>query len=513
MTSLLNRLFLWLFGRPDPHPVPSPGIPRATFAVVVTDDQNRPLPQVTFRVNEELRVLTDENGYAALELNQGDVFFAVEAEKYHAVHSKLLLTQNTQLPVVLRRAVPVVQAPLVGRLRIEQQVFVDDTGPVLPLFAHAGDLFALWTRNRDRVRQQLDVVTVAGYHGLRVWTLLSGPYWERMHGGRTVNPGSTPNYWMEWRDFVSEVHERKLRLVVSQGDIGTLGSNMTERKAFAVKLAEIARAVDPSGHVYAFLDGGNEAWQTGEPDPQRLAQFVQAYKLAGGTALLTLTSPQSEEVQELDAYSIDPADCYDVHGSRDGRFWDKIRHIFSIPYEGKPKRKLGIQSEPNGGGTLVSVTTNKQELNHEAIAALAVQSLIARQAYVWFSGEGVSIDKGLETEPGFWQTPAACALLPKDVMSYATLHHSGDTWSALRLVDQGISHEVRVDGAQHRDGRCVYLFYGEPGTHRFRAARNFSGQLFDPAVGRSSAVPFRKVRGEQFELQWERARLFVGTVD
>ena len=511
--TLLNRLFQWLFGRPDPQPVPSPSIPRATLAVVVTDEQDQPLPQVTFRVNEEIRTLTDENGYASLELNQGDVFFAVEAEKYFAVHRKVLLTQNTQLPIALKRLVPTVKRPLVGRLRIEQNVFVDDSGPVLPLFAHAGDLFALWTRDRSYVRQQLDVLAVAGYHGLRVWTLLSGPYWERMHGGRTVGPKSTPNYWMEWRDFVSEVYERKLRLVVSQGDIGTLGDNMTDRKAFAVKLAEIALAVDPTGNVYAFLDGGNEAWQTGERDPQRLAQFVQAYKSAGGTALLTLTSPQSEETAELDAYSIDPADCYDVHGSRDGRFWDKIRHIFSIPYEGKPRRRLGIQSEPNGGGALVSVTTNKEELNDEAIAALAVQSLIARQAYVWFSGEGVSINKGLETEPGFWQTPKACALLPTDVMSYATLHHSGDTWSQLRIVDQGISHTVRVDGAQHRNGRCVYLFYGEPGTHRFRAARNFSGQLYDPAKGQSSAIPFRKLKGEQFEVTWDRARLFIGTVD
>jgi len=509
--SPLSWLFQWLFGRPDPTPVPEPSIPRATIAVVVTDDAGLPVEGATFRLNDELRRTTDANGYAAIEVNQGDVYYAVEREKYVAVHQKVLLTQNTQIPVTLTREIPVVERPLVGRLRIEHNAFVDDTGPVLPLFAHAGDMFALWTRDRDRVREQLNLLAVAGYQGLRVWTLLSGPYWERMHGGRTVGPKSTTNYWMEWRDFVSEVHARKLRLVVSQGDIGTLGDNMTDRKAFAAKMAEIARAVDTTGYVYAFFDGGNEAWQTGERDPQRLAQFVQAYKSAGGTALLTLTSPQSEEAAELDAYSIDPADCYDVHGSRDGRFWDKIRHIFSIPYEGKPKRKLGIQSEPNGSGELVSVTTNKQELNDEAIAALALQSLISRQAYVWFSGEGVSINKGLQGENGFWNTPKVCALLPTDVMTYATFHHSGETWSHVRIVDQGISHEVRVDGAQHANGRCVYLFYGEPGTHQFRAARNFQGAFYHPVTG--EATPVKKTAGELFTVSWDRARVFIGTVN
>ena len=509
--SILSSLFQWLFGRPDPQPTPEPSIPRATIAVVVTDTDGAPLVGATFRLNEELRRATDENGYAAIEVNQGDVYYAVECDKYVAVHSKILLTQNTQIPVTLSREIPVVERPLVGRLRIEQNAFVDDTGTVLPLFAHAGDLFALWTRDRDRVRGQLNLLAQAGYHGVRVWTLLSGSYWEKMHGGRTVNPGSTPNYWTEWRDFVQECADRKLRLVVSQGDIGTLGDNMTDRKAFAVKLAEVGRAVDSTGYVYAFFDGGNEAWQTGEPDPVRLAQFVQAYKSAGGTALLTLTSPRTEEAHELDAFSIDPADCYDVHGSRDGHFWDKIRHIFSIPYEGKPKRKLGIQSDPNGSGDLVSVTTNKQELNDEAIVALALQSLIARQSYVWFSGEGVSIDKGLQVENGFWNTPKICALLPKDVMTYTTLHHSGNTWSQLRIVDQGISHEVRVDGAQHSDGRCVYLFYGEPGTHQFRAARNFSGTFYHPATG--DATPVNKKAGEVFNVSWDRARLFVGRVN
>lgn len=492
-------------------PRPSPTQPRATLAVAVTDASGLPLKGATFRLNETLRVTTDANGYAAIETNQGDVHYAVELDQYESLHNKILLTQNTQLPILLKRLTPMVARPLMGRLRIDLGVFIDDTGPVLPLFAHAGDLFALWTRDRDRARQQLNVIALAGYHGLRVWTLLGGAYWEKMQGGRTVGPKYTANYWEEWREFVREVYTRQLRLVVSQGDLGSLGDRMNDRKAFATKLAEIAREVDGSGHVYAFVDGGNEAWQTGEPDPTRLAQFVQAYKDAGGTALLTLTSPPGEEKHELDAFSIAPADCYDVHGYRGGRHWDKCRHIFSIPYEGQPSKRLGIQSEPNGAGDLVSVTENKHELNDEALAVFALQSLISRQAYVWFSGEGVSIKKGLETENGFWNTPTACGLLPKDVMKFAYLHHSGDSWKQLRIVDQGVGHETRVDGAQNTDGRCVYLFYGPEGSHRFRASRNFSGMLYHPVTG--EGTPFAQKAGDVFSISWNRGVLFVGKVE
>lgn len=401
--------------------------------------------------------------------------------------------------------------PLQGRLRIEQDVFYDDAGPVLPLFAHAGDLFALWVRDKDRARQELDKIAQAGYHGYRVWTLLGGAYWENMQGGRTVGPKYTQNYWGEWESLVRETHARKLRLVVSQGDIGALGIDMTVRKQFAAQLAQVAKAVDGTGHVYAFVDGGNEAWQTGEPDPARLAAFVQAYRDAGGTALLTLTSPPGEEKQELNQYSIPPADCYDVHGYRDGHFWDKRRHIFSIPYEGQPNKKLGIQSEPCGSGDLVSVTDNKHELNDEALAMLALQSLIARQVWVWFSGEGVSIKHGLDTENGFYAVPKACALLPADVMTYPTLHHSGTTWKDIRIVDEGVSHDVRCDGVQQINGRFVYLFDGPPGSHTFRAAKNFTGTLYNPATGDSETLT--KQKGESFTLTWERGRLFIGTVN
>ena len=405
-------------------------------------------------------------------------------------------------------SLPSVYPKIQGRLRIQNGCFVDDAGPTLPLFCHAGDLFALWIRNSVRATEQLKVVADAGYQGIRVWTLLGGDYWTSKD--RNVGPTMSSSYWTELERFMQTVNTLGLKLALSQGDIGQLGTDMEKRKAFARRVAATAKAADGTGHVVAFFDGGNEAWQTGEPDPVRLAAFVQAYRDGGGTALLTLTSPPGEEAAELNAFSIDPADIYDVHGYRGGRFYDKIRHIFSIAYEGLPKRRLGIQSEPAGSGKLVSVTDNINELNHAAVGLLGVMSLLTRQAWVWFSGEGVWVQAGLETEAGFANTPKLCALLPKDLMQFQSLQHSGETWAKTRLVDRGITHECRMDGARHTDGRFVYLFYGMPGTHSFRAARKFSGTFYHPETLVAEPVSYNA--GDSFTLSWDRGLVFIGTV-
>lgn len=501
----INKL-LQLFKKPAR---PSTEPPRATLAVVVVDAKTKkPLSGATFRFNEVLRTTTNSDGYAALEAYQGRVNYAIELDKYHAVHDKILLQENTQLSIELATIRAVSPYPRInGQLRDAMRQFVDDTGIVLPVFAHAGDLFALYVRDKQRALAEIQKIADAGFQGFRVWTVLYGPYWEKPN--RDVSPTKTSNYWELWESFSRSVNEEGLKLVVSQGDLNAWSSDMTVREAFATKLAEVEQRI--GNGIYAFVDAGNETWQNGEPDPKRLAKFVEAYRRAGGRALLTLTSPPGEETQELDEFSIDPAQCYDVHGYRAGRFYDKIRHIFSIPYEGKPRRALGIQSEPTGNGELVSASENKHELDDEAVALLGTMSLIARQAWVWFSGEGVRIQNGIDTESGFAATPRLAAVLPKDIMTFMTFHHSGNTWSHVRIVDQGVTHECRVDGAQSTDGRCVYLFYGEPGTHQFRAAKNFSGTLYHPATGEGE--PFSKKAGETFWLTWGRGRVFVGKID
>jgi hypothetical protein len=414
------------------------------------------------------------------------------------------------LPASNPRALNFRALNLRGRLRIADDCFRDDTGCVNPIYAHAGDLFSVYVRDRDRAILELDAVAGAGYHGLRVWSTLGcegGPcadasgYWH----GREVGPKLTPDYWGHIERFFRDVGERRMRLVWSQGDIRAL----EPRHEAMARFAHLDNAV---GGVIDWIDCGNEAYATGEPDPRRLAECVRAYQEAGGRALKTLTdapvhvSPDSTVT--LDAYSLSPADAFDVHSFRGGHSWEKRRYAWGYTYENAPRLGFGLSSEPPGSGRRVSVVENQDELDDEAVALLALGSILGRQAHVWFSGEGVMIDRGLSVEAGFISTPRAVKLLPRDVMTYGTSHHSGERWESLRVLEA--IGEVRVDGRQHADGRFAYTIDGPPGKYTLRVARGFAGQLCHPGTGACEDIAVAS--GESLEVDFTRGRLFVGRV-
>lgn len=505
---------------PQP-PDPPPQVQVAALAVVVSDAATGArLQGASVRVHTGETGTTDAEGYVEWkELPLGERGIDVSLDGYDSAFAEARpFDSNTQVRVTLKKVplppepepsptpTPEHPSPLVGHLRILSGCFADDTGCVLPMYAHAGDFFSAYVRNRTRVQQQLDALAQAGYHGIRFWTVLgcgawqspcpSGTYWV----GREVGPEVTPEFEGQLEAFTRELVVRKLRGVVSQGDIG----QVRDRRSLMSTLARVEARVGVP--VFDWVDCGNEAWQTGEPSPSALAQCVGYYRQAGGKALLTLTSPPSEEKVDLDAFSIDPAQAFDVHSYRGGHWYDKRRHIFSIRYEGNPMRAFGIGSEPPGNGELVSASSNKEELDGEAVAALGVTSALARQAWVWFSGEGVKLNRGLENESGFVETPRAYRWLPKDVASFGTLHHSGDSWRGTRIV--AIEGETRVDGRLSSDGRFVYTIDGPSGTHHLRVERGFTAQLCNPGTGACETVT-RKA-GETLDVALNRARILVG---
>lgn len=330
------------------------------------------------------------------------------------------------------------------------RLFRDDAGPVLPVLCHAGDLLSRYCRGQvAEVRALLAAIATAGYHGVRTWTVLAGDYWR----GREVGPQTTPHYWALVADFARDLDGYGLGWLVSQGDALRVLPTTAEREAFARRLVETLDRATVLG-----VDCGNEVWQNGEPDPARLVPMARVFAAAWPDVALSLSSPPGEERVELDAWSLDPATVFDVHGYRGGRWWDKVRHIFSVAYEVKPARRLGIQSEPFGPGALVSASQNKHELVTGVMQAAAVQSLMARQAWVYFSGPGVMSDAGEELRdmPGFAETPAAVARLPRDVMT-GRLIHGGSTWAASRPFEA--VGETRCDSVLLSAGG-VTLIYG-----------------------------------------------------
>lgn len=331
------------------------------------------------------------------------------------------------------------------------RLFRDDTGPVLPVLCHGGDLFSRYARGHvAEVRALLADIAAAGYVGIRSWTVLSGDYWR----DREVGPTVTTHYWALVSDFAAELRGYGLRWLVSQGDALRVVTTTADREAFARQLVAVLRREDLAG-----IDCGNEVWQNGESDPARLVPMARVFAQAWPGLPLSLSSPPGEERDELDAFSMDPCNVFDVHGYRGGHWYDKVRHVFSIAYEVKPSRKLGIQSEPFGPGALVSASENKHELGGDVMQAAAVMSLMARQAWCYFSGPGVMSDAGedLRDMPGFAETPAAVARLPRDVMS-GRLIHGGSTWAAERPFEA--VGETRCDSVLLSGGRGITLIYG-----------------------------------------------------
>lgn len=349
---------------------------------------------------------------------------------------------------------------LVGTLRITDGAFYDDTGPVLPIFCHAGDLLALFARDPSWAEGELDDIAAARYDGVRTWTWLEGSYWDRLE--RVYIPTSRfhGTYWETVRDFALALRRRGLRWIVSQGDMLRFAP---DRAAFMRQLAETLR--ESGGFdVIAAIDAGNEAWQNGEDDPERLCAAVEPFRAVLPVPIWSLTSPQGEEQADLDRYS---GSVYDVHGSRGGHVADKIRHAFGLAYEQRPRCRLGIQSEPPAAwsaGSLASVMDYPEEMDAEAVTLLTTMHLIARQASVWFSSPGVSCRQRGEfaRQLGFASVPHVREVLPRDLMQFQTLCHGGESQRGTRVLcaaGEGDSL-IRVDGAIADDGRFAVVVYG-----------------------------------------------------
>lgn len=343
---------------------------------------------------------------------------------------------------------------LVGPLRIaaDKSAYIDDTGPVLPVLCHLGDGLSRWTRDPGGVSTLLDDIAAAGYDGVRTWTVLGGSsYWN----GREVGPMYQGNYFDHVSAFADALRARGLRWLVSQGDAMRLLPTTPERQGFMRALAERLDL-----ELVAGVDVGNELLWNGEDDPAKMRAAVDAFRAVLPCAVWSLTSPGSEEKADLDTFS---GSVFDVHGYRDNRSWDKVRHIFSIGYEGKPSARLGIQSEPFGYGDLVSASANKDELTTGVMQLACAVSLLSRQAWVYFSGPGVKSDAGqrLQDMPGFRETCAMRDALPRDLMTFQTLVHGGASQKGRRVFAVPRTDGTRCDHALHADGRFVCAVYGE----------------------------------------------------
>lgn len=322
---------------------------------------------------------------------------------------------------------------------------------MVPVACHLGDGLSRFARDPAGTHRLLGEVAARGYHGVRTWTVLHGDYWR----GREVGPMHQPDYWALVDGFREALRQHGLRWLVSQGDLMRALPGMADRRAFMRRLAALFTLEDLIG-----VDAGNETWQNGEGDEGRLQDAIDGFLDVLPAPVWSLTSPPGEETGELLRYAGSVAD---VHTYRDGRWWDKVRHVFNNAYEGVVDRPL-IQSEPFGPGARVSVTTNKHEIDEGVMLAAAVAAAMTGQLWVYFSGPGVMSDEGerLEDMPGFGSTPMAVALLPAD-MGSGELAHGGESQAHRRVFaasPKGDPRELRWEHCFLSGKRFVALGYG-----------------------------------------------------
>lgn len=322
---------------------------------------------------------------------------------------------------------------------------------MVPVACHLGDGLSRFARDPAGTHRLLGEVAARGYHGVRTWTVLHGDYWR----GREVGPMHQPDYWALVDGFREALRQHGLRWLVSQGDLMRALPGMADRRAFMRRLAALFTLEDLIG-----VDAGNETWQNGEGDEGRLQDAIDGFLDVLPAPVWSLTSPPGEETGELLRYAGSVAD---VHTYRDGRWWDKVRHVFNNAYEGVTDRPV-VQSEPFGPGARVSVTANKGELDEGVMQAAAVAAAMTGQLWVYFSGPGVVSDEGerLQDMPGFASTPAVLALLPKDV-GRGEVAHGGESQAHRRVFaasPKGDPRELRWEHCFLSGKRFVALGYG-----------------------------------------------------
>lgn len=358
-------------------------------------------------------------------------------------------------PLFMPGFMPAGASAIIGQLRITGDGFADDNGAVLPIGIHMGDLFSVYTRDPAKATDALAKIAGAGYPLVQFWLnlgSLSGDYWA----GREIGPEITPDYWGQLTRFADLLDSFGLRGIFCTGDYELRSMSHDE---FARTLGGLLASRDTGALVIA----GNEAWQTGADSIDTLEAFCDAFKSICPDVPITTTAPPTEHVDDIAAWCA--GDYYAIHGYRGGEDHDRIRHIFSVPWEGHPPCAYGYQDEPTGPGDEVSVKPSHcyegRDVDANHICALAAQSLICNQGYNYFCGDGVKLTGDVARWPGFAEVARVAAMIPADVMAWPDPFHCGDSQSAHRIFRLNSGKDVRFDTRVADDGRIVGLLYGD----------------------------------------------------
>jgi len=360
-----------------------------------------------------------------------------------------------------------VESLIKGQLRIDEAGFVDDEdNRILPIGLHVGDLFSVFVRDPTKAERIIKAGQEAGYPFIHFWMNLGtlGDYWS----GRECGPGYTQDFWGQLSRLGDLLDKYGMKGGYNLGDYKLWSGNHEE---FFRELGRHLRGREHKTAAYVF--GGNEAWQTGANSKEEISDALECFTAECSTVIVTTTAPPTEHANDIAAWC--GGDFYAIHGYRGAEDHDRIRHIFSCPWEGHPPSKYGIQDEPTGPGDEVSVKPSHcydgRDVDSNHMCALAVQSLMCDQGFNYFCGAGVKSDSDITTYPGFYEVPVAKNIVPIDIMGWPGVFHFGASQSGNRVFSPCAEDTLRFDHRISHEGRIFGIFYGDQGHTRTRCER------------------------------------------
>ena len=412
--------------------------------------------------------------------------------------------------------------PLQGQLGVDGMAFQDDTGRRVPLFCHAGDLLMLFVEGRTRedasiefrVHQAFADLRDHGYAGLRSWWSIrwSGQphrYW----GDRRLNPSDDTHRRLiaECLRIGSEDYGLQWHLALGSAE-DVPAHQMTEAWHW---MAEVVAA---HPQWFALIEGLNEAYHTGEPNPDVVEKWVNICRKRNPTVLHALSAAAgaggSEEKDELAKWTPDWQQIYLVHASRDNNWGDQTRHVFSTGYKRGPRR-LGWSGEPPGMRWGPHQRVSGMPQAHEwtdrpwRYALYLAVTAMCRQMPTFMCSHGVWLEGRFRDAPAFGLAPRLISDLPSDVMAYDEIFHGGETHKSRRVVEAPL--HCRADHVKKATGECVIAIYPERpdiSTTNLRFDRDWTGRIHDEHGYVDTAI----ARGTHLSRDISSGLLLVGRV-
>jgi hypothetical protein len=331
--------------------------------------------------------------------------------------------------------------PLVGRLRVIDKLFHDDTGPRRVFFCSWFPALRILRDNPQEFERQIDAIAAAGYQGFRTFLAVGG--WSDYWDGREVAPvsfvkwlwtgnhlrtdkfGATIAAWPDYDDLLRALlracRSRGLRLHVTTGDMQMICADSARELELHRRFGKIC-AEEGGADVIALAEVTNEfpLNRYGGMSPESIAQMGRVIQVWRDAIPGVLTAqgaiPQNEEPESLQLASTHGDVCM-THTTRSPIGVALKRTLGLVYYEGNYRGfpKAFWQGEPAGPGQDSFDAMN----DPAALTALYAFHALTGQASNQFSGPAVRSRVPLESVWGFTELPRILSVLPEDIATWS----------------------------------------------------------------------------------------------